>query len=171
MRLFIAVLFEEDILNSLTAFQDRLRIQGVRGRYARRENLHLTLAFIGDYGDPEDVLDAMARADFRPFDLELDGVGSFGSIFWAGLKDSIPLAACTRRLRRTLADQGIPFDRKKFSPHITLIRDASYRNGRPIPVTDPPAGRMIVKRISLMKSERGRNGMIYTEIGSVEAAG
>ena len=171
MRLFIAVLFEEDILNSLTAFQDRLRIQGVRGCYARRENLHLTLAFIGDYGDPDAVLDAMTQADFRPFDLELDGVGSFGSIFWAGIKDSIPLTAYTRRLRRALAEQGIPYDRKKFSPHITLIRDASYRNGRPIPVTDPPAGRMIVKRISLMKSERGRNGMIYTEIGSVEAAG
>jgi len=27
---------------------------------------------------------------------------------------------------------------------------------------------MTVKRISLMKSERGKNGMIYTEVGYIE---
>jgi 2'-5' RNA ligase len=33
-----------------------------------------------------------------------------------------------------------------------------------IPVSDPPKGRMTVTGISLMKSERGKNGMIYTEL-------
>ena len=32
--------------------------------------------------------------------------------------------AISRRLRRALAEADVPFDRKKFSPHITIIRRA-----------------------------------------------
>ena len=44
MRLFIAIQFEENILDALTDFQGDLRSQGVTGNYTRRENLHITLA-------------------------------------------------------------------------------------------------------------------------------
>ena len=167
MRLFIAIQFDEEILDTLTDFQNELKRQGVKGNYTSRENLHITLAFIGDYGNPEDVLDAMEQLNFRPLDISLDGVGTFGDIFWAGLADNPQLAAVVKRLRRELSDYGIPFDKKRFSPHVTLIRKYSCVSGKEIPVSDPPQGRMTVNRISLMRSERGRNGMIYTEIGSV----
>ena len=55
MRLFIAILFEEKIINALTQFQDNLKAKGVKGNYSRRENLHITLAFIGEYGNPDEV--------------------------------------------------------------------------------------------------------------------
>ena len=168
MRLFIAIQFDENILAALTDFQDDIRSKGVSGNYTKRENLHITLAFIGDYGNPEDVLDAMESVDFRPLDISLDGVGSFGDLFWAGLKDNSLLFAYVKRLRKELADRGIPFDRKRFSPHITLIRKYSCIAGREIPVSDPPAGHMRATRVSLMRSERGKNGMIYTEIGAVQ---
>ena len=60
MRLFIAIQFEENILAALTGFQKELRKIGAVGNYTRDENLHLMLAFIGEYGNPDDVLDAMA---------------------------------------------------------------------------------------------------------------
>ncbi len=167
MRLFIAIQFEEKILDVLTGFQDNLRAQGVTGNYTKRENLHITLAFIGEYGNPEEVLDAMEQVDFRPIDITLDGVGSFGELFWVGLKDNPQLIGYVKRLRRALAEQEIPFDRKRFSPHITLIRKYSYKGGREIPVSKPPVGRMTATRVSLMRSERGKNGMIYTEIGAI----
>ena len=88
MRLFIAIQFEDKILDALTDFQDDLKAQGVTGNYTKRENLHITLAFIGDYGNPDEVLEAMEQVDFRPFDIALDGVGSFGELFWVGLKDN-----------------------------------------------------------------------------------
>ena len=50
MRLFIAVQFNDEILNTLSGLQDDLCEQGMKGHYSSRENLHLTLAFIGDYG-------------------------------------------------------------------------------------------------------------------------
>ena len=167
MRLFIAIQFDESILDALTDFQDDLKSQGVTGNYTKRENLHITLAFIGDYGNPDEVLDAMEQVDFRPVEISLDGVGSFGDLFWAGLTDNPQLAAYVKRLRHVLSEQGIPFDKKRFSPHITLIRKYSCRGGGEIPVSDPPKGSMRATRVSLMRSERGKNGMIYTEIGSV----
>ena len=66
-----------------------------------------------------------------------------------------------KQIRRALADQGIPFDKKRFSPHITLIRKYSCRGGREIPVSDPPKGSMVATKVSLMRSERGKNGTIY----------
>ncbi|MCR4892057.1 MAG: RNA 2',3'-cyclic phosphodiesterase [Lachnospiraceae bacterium] len=167
MRLFIAIEFDEAFLQPLIDLQEDMRSLGVGGNYTKRENLHLTLAFIGDYGDPGAVLDAMGEAAFQPFPIRLHGVGSFGDLFWVGLEKNEELMKLVKRLRRALACQGIPFDRKRFSPHITIIRKTSYRGGEAIPVTEPPYGHMTVGRISLMRSDRGKNGMIYTELGSV----
>ena len=59
---------------------------GVRGNYTPEENMHLTLAFIGDYPEPQAVMDALSGVEFAPFDLALDGIGSFGDLWWAGWK-------------------------------------------------------------------------------------
>ncbi len=72
--------------------------------------------------------------------------------------------ACAGRYR-ALAANEIPVDRKRFLPHITLIRKAS-RDAAGIPITPET---MTVRTISLMSSKRGRNGMIYTEVGTIEA--
>lgn len=165
MRLFIAINFNEKILDALTGFQEEMKIHGVKGNFTKRENLHLTLAFIGDYGNPDKVLDAMEQVSFEPFDISLSGVGSYGDLFWVGLSENPKLNAYVKRLRKELAERGIPFDRKRFSPHITLIRRAEYKGGEMIPVTKAPKGHMKAANISLMKSERGKQGMIYTEIG------
>jgi len=165
MRLFIAINLSEELKTALINAQNAMFDRGVRGNYTTEENLHLTLAFIGDYPDAEPVTEALAAVSFTPFELSLDGIGCFGDLWWAGIKDSAPLTAVARRVRRALAESGIPFDRKRFSPHITLIRKAS-RDAAGIQVA-PTA--MTVHTISLMRSDRGRNGMIYTELGGVEA--
>ena len=166
MRLFVAVQLDKKMKDALCAVQNEMRRRGVEGNYTRPESLHLTLAFIGDYPDPQPVLDALSAVDFTPFDISLDGIGSFGSLWWAGTKESVPLASVARRVRRALAEHNIPFDKKRFSPHITLIRKAT--NNMP-GVHVRPKG-MTVEEIALMRSDRGRNGMIYTEIGIIEAS-
>ena len=62
----------------------------------------------------------------------------------------------------------IPFDRKHLSPHITLLRKASFDR---MPGITVPSASMTADAVSLMRSERGKSGMIYTELGSVEAIG
>ena len=165
MRLFIAINLSDDMKGTLLDLQNALYDRGVRGRYTAEENLHLTLAFIGEYPDAEPVLDAMSEVSFMPFELTLDGMGRFGDLWWAGMKESVPLTAVVRRIRRALAEHEIPFDRKRFSPHITLIRKASGE----MPGAHPKPVSMTVEAISLMRSDRGRNGMIYTELGTLEA--
>ena len=166
MRLFVAIRFDEEILRALADFQARMEACEVRGYYATEENLHLTLAFIGEYGDPDAVLDAMEAAAFSPFDLRLDGMGTFRDLYWVGLSRSGALFGYTKRLRRALAERDIPYDRKRFSPHITVLRRASW-DGAGLPPVTPPTGEMEVRRVSLMRSERGKHGMIYTEIGKI----
>lgn len=165
MRLFVAIRLSEELKTALRRAQREMEERGIRGAYAPAENLHLTLAFIGDYPEAEPVLDALSTVSFRPFALSLDGIGCFGDLWWAGIRDSVPLTAVARRVRRALTESEIPFDRKRFSPHITLIRKAS-KGAAGIPIT--PA-EMTVSTLSLMRSDRGKNGMLYTELGTVEA--
>ena len=162
MRLFIAIPLGDAMRKSLTAMQADLRAQRVRGNFTPPENLHLTLAFIGEYPDPDGVLEILPP--LQPFELRLNGFGAFGDLWWAGFERSEPLENYVRRLRRALAEAGIPFDRKRFSPHVTLVRRAEGR-----PVLEVPPTSMTVTRVCLMCSDRGRSGMIYTELGCREA--
>ena len=165
MRLFIAIRLSDAMKDSLIQTQNALYDRGVRGNYTPEENLHLTLAFIGEYPDAQPVLDALSSVTFRPFELSLEGMGRFGDLWWAGMRESAPLTAVVRRIRRALAESGIPFDKKRFRAHITLIRKASGD----LPGLSPSPASMTVDTISLMRSDRGRNGMIYTELGTLEA--
>ena len=167
MRLFIAIRFDAAFLGALTDFQAQMKARNVRGRFSPLENLHLTLAFVGEYGDPDAVMDAMAAVPFEPFSLRLEGIGHFGELYWAGLAESPALAAYARRLRRALAERNIPFDRKRFSPHITLIRKAEFHGETPLPEIRPPEAETEVTGVSLMRSDRGKHGHVYTEIGRI----
>ena len=168
MRLFIAIQLDDSVKAALTAVQSTLRASRVGGNYTKIENLHLTLAFIGEYGDPDRVLDVMRGVPFAPLPIALDGFGSFGDLYWCGLARQEQLTAYVGRLRRALAEADIPFDRKRFSPHITLLRKASVDR---LPGVAVPEASMTAERVSLMRSERGKNGMIYTELGTADARG
>lgn len=162
MRLFIAVNPDEGIKDELSFIQKRLKLQGVGGRYTTRENMHLTLAFIGEYGDPYAVSEVLSHIPFERARLVLDGFGCFGDTYWIGVKKDPGLEANVRRIRKALADNGIPFDKKRFTPHITIARKIEYSKG--IPTDSPfPAG-MDVEYVSLMRSDRGKSGMIYTVV-------
>ena len=166
MRLFIAIEFDNKIINSLKQIQGSLKACGLRGRYTREENLHLTLAFIGEYDDPDKVLRVMKEVPVEGFPLEVDGMGRFGNIYWAGLKDNLSLASYVKALRDKLRDSDIPFDKKKFSPHITLVRDGAFDKGGRLPEWMPEMKmKMKVRNISLVKSEFTKSGMKYTVIG------
>lgn len=73
-----------------------------------------------------------------------------------------------RRLRRSLAEKGILLDRKSFNPHITLVRKAFLKNGLPDDLLKNSGLRTTdADLVSLMQSTRGKNGMIYTDMGHI----
>lgn len=169
MRLFIAICFEEDMLDSLTEIQDDLRRCGVKGSFTPRENLHMTLAFIGEYDDPEQVIEVMQKGNLRSFSVKLSGYAPFKDMMFANFEENENLRDYVKRLRNALLEEEIPFDRKKFLPHVTLIRRADCTKGKAFLPEFQESEPMRVNGISLMKSEQGRHGMVYTEIGYVKA--
>ena len=168
MRLFIAIQLSENIKESIRNVQEEFREQGVKGNYTSYENMHLTLAFIGEYGDPDTVLDAMDKVRFSEFEMKMNTVGHFTDLWWAGVSEYKQVSDLVKNLRNRLAQAGIPFDKKRFMPHITFLRKPVYTGSTELCTNIVPES-MTVDRISLMSSERGKNGMIYTEIGSVLA--
>lgn len=168
MRVFIAIQLDESIKNALIAAQNELRQRGFKGRYTDIMNMHLTLAFIGEFSEPDFVLDAMEQVNFEPFTLTLGGyVGNFGELLWAGVEKNPQLEIISKRLRHLLAENQIPFDRKRLNPHITLLRNAN--GNREFADIEVSKEAMNVRRISLMRSDFGKHGVVYTEIGSVES--
>ena len=158
MRLFVAILLSPEMQKALVACMHDLKKQGVEGNYVPAENLHMTLAFIGEYDDPKKVKQVLERVPLPRFRLTLSEKGNFGNLLWAGVKGNQKLSAYVKDLRAALKEEGIPFENDKFVPHITLIRKMSVRNPYQLRI---PKLEMTVKKASLMKSDQKDGKTLY----------
>jgi 2'-5' RNA ligase len=102
---------------------------GVPGaRWQTREQLHLTLRFIGEvHGRDAAMLDdALAAIRVPAFDLQLHAVGQFGGkqihSLWAGVRRNEALEHMQRKVDSAIRRVGQPQDQHKFTPHVTLAR-------------------------------------------------
>ena len=160
MRLFVALQVSPSIKETLISVMEYARRQGLRGHYVTPQNLHLTMAFLGEVDDPAPVISALPKVRFQPFRLTLHDTVTFGNILCAGTQHPSELMALAQEIRQQLDEAGIDYDRKKFTPHITLVRNM---NG-PRPAVTVPAESMMVKSFSLMKSELVGGQRVYTEV-------
>src|SRR5476649_1863226 len=123
-RLFVALALPDDVAQSLQRLQT-----GVPGaRWQSREQMHLTLRFIGevDGSDMRALDDALAGIDVPAFELQLHGVGQFGNkqphALWAGARKHEMLEHLQRKVDTAIRRVGQPQDAHKFMPHVTLAR-------------------------------------------------
>ncbi|HJC47818.1 MAG TPA: RNA 2',3'-cyclic phosphodiesterase [Candidatus Lachnoclostridium pullistercoris] len=161
MRLFVAIDLSDEMKKELVGCMHDLKRQGVEGNFVPAKNLHMTLAFIGEYGDPGRVKEAMGKVPMPEFRLSLAEKGNFGDILWVGVKGNQKLKTYVKDLRAALAADGIPCSKDKFVPHITLVRKCSAKKSYQMQV---PKADMMVKRAVLMKSERKDGKMVYKEV-------
>jgi RNA 2',3'-cyclic 3'-phosphodiesterase len=124
VRLFVALALPDDVAASLMLIQG-----GVPGaRWQSRDQLHLTLRFIGEvHGRDAAMLDdALAAIRAPAFDLQLHGVGQFGGrqthTLWAGVRKNEALEHLQRKVDAAIRRVGQPQDQHKFPPHVTLAR-------------------------------------------------
>ena len=161
MRLFIALVPDEAFRSAVCEVQAALKAAGVRGNYSSRANIHLTLAFIGEYGDPGKVLEIIRSAGEPDFPLETGGLGRFNGVWWLGVRAGREMYEYAAAIRTRLEKAGVPFDKKPFAPHITLLR----KPDRDVfPAVNVPKAATKAPHVALMRSDRGERGMIYTEI-------
>lgn len=134
IRLFAALALPPEIGRGL-----QTRQAGIDGaRWRPLEALHVTLRFFGEVR--EDVardLDAeLMGVRGRPFEMVLEGAGSFGegvdiNAVWAGVAEVPELRrlaeACENAARRV----GLKPDKRRYRPHVTL---AYLRHADPVQV-------------------------------------
>ncbi|HHT87920.1 MAG TPA: RNA 2',3'-cyclic phosphodiesterase [Clostridiales bacterium] len=176
MRLFTAVTFDEDIRDSLYEVINMLRPLTVKGSFTLKENLHLTLNFIGETSDVDSVRKAMEQAvlstGMENFNITISGFGRFksrdGDICWLGVKREERLWRLQRELSDQLRAVGFVLEKRDYTPHLTLARRVHFAKGfdvseisRNIPVLMQKVG-----KVSLMKSERINGKLTYTEVYS-----
>lgn len=164
MRIFSAVQPASALTNALADLQVRLRMAGITGRYLDPANLHLTLAFIGEW--PEDVTSVLPPVK-EPFPIKLSHIGLFprAKVLWAGVEPSEALTDLAAQVRRNLRNAGIPFDPQDFNPHITLVRKPVLPDAGLLSEIRPLPAVMTVSEICLYQSERKADSMVYTVIG------
>jgi 2'-5' RNA ligase len=101
-----------------------------------REQLHLTLRFIGevDGSDAAAIDDALSQIRSPRFTLELKGVGEFGGktprALWAGVRNEDDIAHLQRKIESAVQRVGIAAEERKFTPHVTLARLRAAPRGR-----------------------------------------
>ena len=129
MRLFIAIHFSDEICAVLLDAAEQLRAASSGGNFTRPENLHLTLAFIGESNDLITIRRIMDRCAGEAFPLAVGGSGRFGDLYWAGIEENSALHALAERLRAGLHGAGFAIEDRPFKAHITLVRQ--LRAARP----------------------------------------
>jgi len=126
-RLFFALVPESSVAERIAA-ATRAAVTASRGRPVPRENLHLTVAFLGNLDADRAARARQAEiARLAPFDLTFGKLGYWrrGRILWLE-PVSVP-AALTRlagSLWSSLAELGFERESRPFRPHMTLARDA-----------------------------------------------
>lgn len=103
---------------------------GVPGAaWQTREQLHLTLRFIGevDKAISGDVCDALAAIRDKAFSVSLSGVGYFGPpkrahTLWSGVASNPALIHLRDKIESAMVRLGLAPETRKFHPHVTLAR-------------------------------------------------
>ncbi|NLZ09821.1 MAG: RNA 2',3'-cyclic phosphodiesterase [Alcaligenaceae bacterium] len=168
-RYFFALWPNPVVARQLQQIQARLPA----GRLTHGADLHLTLAFLGEVSEADEVkLHHLLQAiPFTAFELVLDQVDAFRRIglSWAG-PSQIPLALQTLYdiFGAALDDQGIWWDKRLvFRPHVTLARKVVVPQQRLAPPVVWWADQMVLAR----SGGAGPGGPRYTILAQRYANG
>jgi 2'-5' RNA ligase len=168
MRLFVGLAIPDLAAEGLMLLQG-----GVPGaRWVTREQLHLTLRFIGEVDGRRlsDIEDALGSMPARGFAIELHGLGTFGSReprqLWAGVRPNEALMHLQRKIETALQRIGLPAEPRKFTPHVTIAKLKAARRDRLMEFIQAHAlyasAPFEVNAFLLYRSTLTPNGSLYT---------
>ena len=186
IRAFIAVDVPPEVKNHLSSVSTALGSLDLDARLAPVASLHLTLRFLGNVEKSRlpGIGVAIRRCARRlpPFSLEVRNLGAFPSrrrprIVWAGIAGDGGLERLHRLLELELQELGFDRERKKFRPHLTLLRLKSSRNLKRLSSYLETEGQgtgpvsFLVRRIHLYESRLSSLGARHEKLATAELAG
>lgn len=187
MRLFVALDIDENIRGKIARFIEGVREFSPDARWVRPESLHVTLKFIGEQPDPEEIKRALSKISCTPFGVACRGYGFFPTaksarVFWVGIESGPQLANLAKSVDETLIPLGIARETHAFSPHLTLTRTGSGRPARDTKdrpnrnfqrlqeklaaLPAPEFGTMTAREFFLYQSQLSPSGSRYTKIAT-----
>ncbi len=189
VRAFIAVELPDRIKENIASLNKELKEKEIPIKPVSRENLHLTLKFLGltPPGRMEKIktgLDDLASGT-EHFSLSFRGVGSFPSperplILWAGAGDgNRAILSLQRKLEAGLRETGCEKENRAYHPHVTAARLKKGVNSGDKKIIrewleknrDADFGKMDVRSLSLFRSELSAEGAAHTLIAVFDFAG
>lgn len=154
--LYFFVILESEAQARTTALVEKLQlIHGVGGKPVQPDRRHITLASLGSHREPpRELVEAAkrtaAKIQFESFPVEFDHVAGARSLVMLGGPGLSPLRLFQRHLISEMRHGPLlPFARKPFAPHVTLI----YGAGLPQTPIDPIRWR--VRDFALIQSRNG----------------
>ncbi|HHW02791.1 MAG TPA: RNA 2',3'-cyclic phosphodiesterase [Thermoanaerobacterales bacterium] len=180
LRCFISIELDPSVKKDVENFIKKLLPNDYfrNVKWVKPDNMHITIAFLGE--TPLDSLTQISRVientsnKYDPFPINLRGSGFFPDkgeprIFWIGIEKTPLLYAIKKDIDAGLNKLDINFDRKPFSPHLTLGRFKFVPNlKQSINLIDLPdfKASFMAEKISLVKSQLFNDGPVYTDIFS-----
>lgn len=132
-RLFIAIDIPEEVKDAVSEICYGLP----EIKWTRSDQFHLTIKFLGEVDEEAflNIRDALETVKLTPFPMSMRGAGHFdhgkgSGVLWLGVTESEQLTDLFRDVERVLLDTGIPREKRKFRPHITLGRLKKIHHGR-----------------------------------------
>lgn len=175
IRLFVALNIPQNIKEEIIRLRNRIITNPLDYKWEGPDKLHLTLKFIGEVD--ENLVEKTQEEisfinEYKAFNCSLSKFGFFYSgkepkILWLGLNIDEKIFGLVERLNEELVKFGIERERKKFKPHLTLMRvrkklDKNFINN--FESCKLPVTKFLADSISLVKSELLSSGSKYTEI-------
>jgi 2'-5' RNA ligase len=144
-----------------------------------RDNLHLTLAFLGEVAEErlEPIVDALrlAVAGTAPFDAALAETGAFPSprrarVLWAGLA-ATQLGGIADAVAGGLEPLGFPREARRWTAHVTVARLRSPADTTGLPPAHLPPLSFRVSELTLFRSRLQRPSPRYEPVARVPFGG
>ena len=169
LRLFVALGLPAECRADLSALAG-----GIPGaKWVPPDNYHLTLRFIGEIENwrAQEVDDALAVIRGSAFELSLRGLGTFekaGRIqtLWVGAERNTALAQLQNKVETALQRVGLPPERKRFSPHVSIARVDRAPPEKVIAYLQAHnlfrAAPVRVEHFTLFSSRLGKEASVYT---------
>ncbi|MDI6883270.1 MAG: RNA 2',3'-cyclic phosphodiesterase [Patescibacteria group bacterium] len=191
MRIFIAINLPEGIKRELENLEKEIaalfpeELRGTMIKWVKKENLHLTLLFIGSVPDPaipkiSQIIKEIAQKQ-PSFSLKFNKL-SYGPpriipprLIWLDLERKKELLELAEKLKKEMKIAGIlrKAEQREFSPHITLARIRTWQWRQIAPEERPEVEREIdlnfeVKSVEVMESVLKRTGAEYFVLESIK---
>lgn len=182
IRAFIAVDLDDLVIEKICNVVEILKPRITEIRWLRKENLHLTLKFLGNIAESQvEPIAAALRHPvelFSPCTISAKGLGVFPDfrrpkILWVGLTGD-QLVQLAAEIESALMPLGFTPENRAFTPHLTIGR---WREGsRPAKnlrqeidsLNDFEFGACAVRQIVLFQSVLKPEGASYSELRTIQ---